>query len=212
MKPIIVPDERADGYVSEVELQLVISRSKVSTGNPWETFHVYSHSDDGSWSEHCNGLIRAYRDPDQASPDEVEGTRENDLSSIAALANLSRITQSSQDPVNPDTFYSSLRASGNDYGPSFSSISEIGTGKLDGFAKVIIPDIPSFMPSAFLQPHVIHPSTLDTLGHVVCMLYKQQCKNSPIMLEFIEEVVVSSAISSEPGTELVVAAQLEPRV
>lgn len=209
LNPIVIPNERSDGLPSEVEVQLVISRSKISNGSPWHTFHVYSFSDDSSWSEHCSGLIRTYLTSNSSELDEVEGTSESKLSDAEALEHYESIVTKAHESVDPHAFYSKLRDSGNDYGPTFSSVSEIKTGTLGGYSKHIIPDLAQYMPSSFLQPHVIHPATLDTFSHVGAMLYKRECKSSPIMLGFIAEVVVCSEITSKPGDELVVATQLE---
>lgn len=211
IKPIIIPSERSDGFPSEVEVQLVVSPSKVSHDDPWHTFHVYSYSDESrSWSEHCSGIVRAYLATNSSEVDEVEGTRGAELSDFDAQEKLEKIMSASHQQIDPGDLYSSMRASGNDYGPTFSSIKEIRTGKLEGYATHVVPDIPRYMPSSFHQPHVIHPATFDTFAHVLCLLYKQGVKNSTLMLGSIEEAVIYSEIPNEPGTELQVAIELNP--
>jgi acyl transferase domain-containing protein/2-polyprenyl-3-methyl-5-hydroxy-6-metoxy-1,4-benzoquinol methylase len=206
-RPIVVQTEALEVFTPDVEVQLVMSRSKTSESSPWETFRILSYSQGGSWSEHCTGLIMA----ELASPsDDVEGTREDDMTHSAYFEKLERIKLESTSIMDPEEFYSTLKSTGNDFGPSFSALTEISFGAGQGYAKVAIPDIRSIMPQSFMQPHIIHPATLDALNQLAALIFKRQCSNAPLMPAFMSEITISTNIMRETGDELLVALELNP--
>jgi 2-polyprenyl-3-methyl-5-hydroxy-6-metoxy-1,4-benzoquinol methylase len=87
-------------------------------------------------------------------------------------------------------------------------MSNIKIGDSRAFSKVLIPDVATTMPGSYMQPHIIHPTTLDALNQLAAVIFKEQCSNAPVMPVFMDEVTVSADISNTPGTELLVALQL----
>jgi acyl transferase domain-containing protein len=184
-KPIIVPDQRPDSFIPDVEVQLTLSRMKTNDGSRWETFRVFSYSPEGSgsWNEHCSGIITV----DMSSKvDEVEGTREEEFLVSSYKQKFEDIQRACQfdATINPQKFYNDLRESGNDFGSTFTCMTEMQLGRHQGWAKVEVPDVPACMPRQFLQPHVIHPSLLDSLNHLAVVLFKKECSNAPLMATF----------------------------
>ncbi|KAI9830656.1 MAG: hypothetical protein M1819_005466 [Sarea resinae] len=203
-----IPNEREDGLVEEVEVQLILSPSKTTQNGSWDMFKVMSLADDGSWAENCTGLISA--EPVPASVDEVEGHREAQLASAAEMDRLQRIRETSLESVSSEGFYSTLRSSGNNFGPTFATLNNIAAGPCQGYGGLTIPDVASYMPKPHLQPHVIHPSTFDALNHLSILIFKRECSNAPLMLTFIKEVVVSTDMTTQAGGQLMVALEATP--
>jgi acyl transferase domain-containing protein len=210
-KPIIVPGQRPDSFIPDVEVQLTLSRMKTNDGSRWETFRVFSYSPEGSgsWNEHCSGLITVDMD---SKVDEVEGTREEEFLVSSYKRKFEDIQQSCHfdATINPQKFYSDLRESGNDFGSTFTCMTEMQLGRHQGWAKVEVPDVPASMPRQFLQPHVIHPSLLDSLNHLAVVLFKKECSNAPLMATFFGDIIIAADITSTPADELVVALEMNP--
>ncbi|KAJ5833041.1 Highly reducing polyketide synthase sdnO [Penicillium riverlandense] len=208
-KPIIVPDQRPDSFTPDVEVQITLSRMRTSDGSRWESFRIFSYSPEGSgtWHEHCSGLVSV----EMASKvDEVEGTREEEFLASSYRETFDAIRQASNTELDPKKFYDDLKETGNNFGPTFSAITEIQLGKREGCAKVAVPDIPACMPRQFLQPHVIHPATLDAINQLSVVLFKKECINAPLMATFFKEIIISAEITSTPADELLVALNIEP--
>jgi acyl transferase domain-containing protein len=210
-KPIIVPDQRPDSFIPDVEVQLTLSRVKTNDGSRWETFRVFSYSPEGSgsWNEHCSGQITVDMD---SKVDEVEGTREEEFLVSSYKQKFENIQQVCQfdATINPQKFYSDLRESGNDFGSTFTCMTEMQLGRHQGWAKVEVPDVPACMPRQFLQPHVIHPSLLDSLNHLAVVLFKKECSNAPLMATFFGDIIIAADITSTPADELIVALEMNP--
>ncbi|KAJ5896473.1 Highly reducing polyketide synthase sdnO [Penicillium subrubescens] len=210
-KPIIVPDQRPDSFIPDVEVQLTLSRMKTNDGSRWETFRVFSYSPEGSgsWNEHCSGQITVDMD---SKVDEVEGTREEEFLVSSYKQKFEDIQQACHfdATINPQKFYNDLRESGNDFGSTFTCMTEMQLGRHQGWAKVEVPDVPACMPRQFLQPHVIHPSLLDSLNHLAVVLFKKECSNAPLMATFFGDIIIAADITSTPADELIVALEMNP--
>lgn len=213
LKPIMLKDPEDQGVMDPtVEIQLVMTRDTTSESSTWETFRVLSWDRvDRTWNENCKGQIRA----EYASrPDEVEGTREEEMSRHERLSLLEHIKASSTEEIEVAKFYKDILAGGNYYGPTFAPFTSIHVGSKGtkfGHGCIEIPNVRKYMPAEFLQPHVIHPSTLDAISHIGVHLFKRECTNSPLMLVYLGEMVVSADIVSAPAEQLQVAVQIRPQ-
>lgn len=207
-KAVVVPGEQANGRESEVEIQLVISRN--GTSEIWESVRILSCQPDGAWIENFSGLVAI----DLALPstsDDNEGVKAEGLSTLGeSLRKLEIIKSLSHEAVDPTVLYSALREAGNDFGPSFTPITEAFVGKCVAFAKLTVPDMRQYMPKAFLQPHIIHPATLDTVNHLVALLFHRECSKAPIMPTNIAETTISADYMISPGEELIIACEITP--
>ncbi|KAK2612700.1 hypothetical protein QQS21_001317 [Conoideocrella luteorostrata] len=212
LKSIVLPEEGENSLMTpSVEVQLVLSSDNTSEHSPWQMFRVLSFdASANSWSENCTGFIRASRETEL---EEVEGTREKDITRQEQLHNFERIKAESTHKIDVAEFYDQLRAGGNDYGPTFAPFTEINVSNIGtavGYGNLAIPNVRSYMPGEFVHNHVVHPSTMDALNHIAVILFKRECSNSPIMLVFVSELVVSTDVFNNPGDEMQVAVRIRP--
>lgn len=192
----------------EVELQLTLSPARQHNGSPWEYFRVLSHdSKKDTWTEHCTGFVAV---DTEAVADEVEGAREQHLSTEAANELLQRIQDRSSIKVEPADVYSDLAASGNSFGPSFQGLKEIRVGECCGVGKVVIHDIAKGMPGEYMQPHLIHPTTFDAVNQLQAAVFRRECSIAPVMPVVLGQLSISVDIDAKPGSEMLVALDLFP--
>ena len=89
-------------------------------------------------------------------------------------------------------------------------VREFRIGICEATGIVQTPDIASIMPSHFLQPHIIHPTTLDSIFQLSLPLYLRHCARGSIMPVSIDEISISARLNSKAGTDLQVATNLTP--
>ncbi|KAL2138415.1 hypothetical protein VTI28DRAFT_6849 [Corynascus sepedonium] len=211
-RPIILPVESAtDGPGDDIEVQLILSPSKVSENSPWYSVRILSLQADQAWAEHVSGTIRVELEEPAAKP-EAAGAfvgEEHNASIEEAFEALDRIQSRAQEKMDMKTFYDDRRAAGNDWGPSFALLTEAYIGPGVGFSKLSVPDVGQWMPFGYFQPHVIHPTTLDASNHMLPAIFHREITNAPLMPVTTEESVFSSRLSSKPGDEMVVAMELK---
>lgn len=206
-KPIVVPEPSMDGFTPEMEVQLTLSPSKGTDNSRWEFFRIFSFSTDGAWHEHCSGRITV----DMTSKtDEVEGTREQEFINDASLGQLELIRDACDTLIDTQKFYNDLKITGNNFGPAFAVLDDINVGECKGFTKLTIPNIAAIMPGSFLEPHVIHPTTLDALNQLIAGLFKIHCSNSPLMPVYMGELTIAANMTTQAGEELLVAVDVHP--
>jgi len=176
--------------------------------NAWEDFRISSIKADGTWSEHCSGSISVEFDQGHDPIDIIPEDRSAAIELEEQLR--SGIQRTNLSVVDVAKFYDESKKNGNVYGPTFASIKELSIGDREGLGIVHVPDIAASMPSAFLQPHIIHPATLDALMQMVLPLFTKNCGAGAVMPVFLGELTVSANISSSPGTKLAVATNFFP--
>lgn len=141
-RPIVLPEETTDGANNDIEVQLVLSPSKMNDNAPWYSVRVLSLQPDGTWADHVSGTIRVELDSDRAS-----GFGEEQQAALEeAHEALERVQALAQEKMDMSTFYDERRAAGNDWGPSFALLTEGYIGKGCGLAKMRIPDMSQWMP------------------------------------------------------------------
>lgn len=185
LKALVVPTG-----TDNIEL-LVCFRAQDSTNVPDYEFRVYAISHDRKWQEHCRGQIMA----DIASHSAVGNP-------VREFLELRRNLASRQSHTDCAKLYTQMDSNGNSYGPSFSRIRAFSL--LDGYAlsEVEIADIKSTMPYSHMEPHLIHPTTLDALLHTSIPMYTQHGNPGSIMPISIRSITISSSLPSAPGTRL----------
>lgn len=215
-KSVVISESKGDdssyrNYIPEVELQLTISPARQHDASPWEYFRVLSYEpENDSWTEHTTGLVTIVTEAQDLQADEVEGTREDDLFTEDALRILQDIQTNSSVSIEPENLYGSLAASGNVFGPSFRGLKEIHVGKCCGLAKVVVENIVQKMPGQYMQPHLIHPTTLDAVNQLQAAVFRRECSVAPVMPVILSELSISAAMDPTPGSELMVALNLLP--
>ena len=217
-KAVVVPSDGAGAKGDrEVELQLTISPARQHVGSPWEYFRVLSYdSQNDSWTEHCTGLTasESITSKAQSQPEVVEGTRVDEglghLTVAGAAEMLADIQANSTIQVDPAKVYSDLTVSGNTYGPSFQGLKEIHVGKCCGLARIIVDDFAQMMPGHYMQPHTIHPTTLDGMIQLEAVVFRRECTIAPLMPVLLGDISISADIDVTPGAEMLVALYLFP--
>lgn len=224
-RPIILPRETAtDKPGEDIEVQLILSPSRLSENSPWYSVRILSLQPDQTWAEHVSGRIRVELEEKSEQHEGVAGASSSSSSNTSTFAGaderraeveeafeaLERIRSLAQEEVDVATFYEDHRAVGNDWGPSFALMTEAHIGPGVGLSKVRIPDVSQWMPAGYLQPHLIHPTTLDAANHMLPAIFHRTISRSSLMPVTTDESVFSGRLSSEPGDELLVAMELEP--
>lgn len=93
-----------------------------------------------------------------------------------------------------------LRAVGIYHGPSFQNLFHMQANKGQSISTFQIAETPSIMPTKVEQPHVIHPTTLDSIFlSTYSVLPNANFKHSTAMIpRYIKGMFVSNDISSRP--------------
>ena len=180
-----------------------------STSDVWDEFCVFSVTETDAWTEHCRGLISVQK---VAGHTEVDGGNQDraDAESYAQLMNGSK--RDIYTNMNITEFYDGLRGIGLDYGPTFANLTSIKARPNECVATISIPDTAAVMPEQFQFPFVIHPSTLDSCFHPLfsAITAASGPLKAPMVPVYIEQIVVSSDITSNPGHEFKIIADAAP--
>ncbi|GKT43550.1 highly reducing polyketide synthase azaB [Colletotrichum spaethianum] len=148
-----VPDD-ANGVESQFYLRQH-RESSVSAASAWKEFQLWTLQN-SEWREHCHGFVKAEYELEDFTAFSGPG---GDLTSD----NLGCTTEASVDKL-----YRSLSKSGLEFGPTFQTLSNVRLGQnLNMVATVDSPGerIKMVMPHHYVQPHLVHPATLDAIVH-----------------------------------------------
>ncbi|KAK2012538.1 beta-ketoacyl synthase domain-containing protein [Colletotrichum eremochloae] len=148
-----VPDD-AEGVESQFYLRQY-RESSVSAPSAWKEFQLWTLQS-GEWREHCHGFVQTeYEvDEDLALPS-VQGHQISDIFGYTT-------------EVSVDKLYRNLSHSGLHFGPTFQTLRNVRLGRhLNMVATVDSPGekIKTVMPHHYVQPHLVHPATLDAVVH-----------------------------------------------
>lgn len=195
LKALIIPD--LPNTKVEVNLSLTpcsAGTKRNSTG--WEEFRVCSWSEKTGWSQNCHGFIIAHY-PSLA--DGIEVYQERDLQAMSQKKEYSMMNNASKTRIDSTRFYEELEASGNKYGKNFATLKNIRVGDTQAVGNVTIPNPAENMHTEVMQPHTIHPATLDALLHSSFPI--SSCDNSAgsIMIVSIKEFTISADTNNQPG-------------
>ncbi|KAG0645551.1 Highly reducing polyketide synthase [Hyphodiscus hymeniophilus] len=206
-KALIIPESAEDSKdlkQAQVEVQLSFTPMK----NKGDQFHISSFDADGTWSEHCSGSATVEF---VTTVDEVEGEREQDLLHHDQIRRFHDMHEKSKTEISSDDIYKDLSVNGNVFGETFRLLKNVRIGDHQGVATIVIPNIASCMPYQFMQPHVVHPTTLDGVSQLSLPLYKQYCCAGPVMPVSMGEISISANVDNNAGTELFVALDFETK-
>jgi len=124
-KAIVIPEQRPDGLTPDVEIMLTLRPERSLTNRTWEGFRILALSEQGVWSEHCSGSIMVEWTP---KPDEVEGFREEELSTLSQIKKLQAMKDKCDTQYNGEVLYKIFAANGNVFGPTFSNVAKAQIG------------------------------------------------------------------------------------
>ncbi|KAF2464560.1 reducing type I polyketide synthase [Lindgomyces ingoldianus] len=160
-RPITVR-QGEDGVETELYLR--------SLGNPsdkertWSEFRVFSF-DNGDCVEHCRGNIRVdFTD----STDEAHFAKEIMEKTKAHRAQYQNMVDRCTRPVHSQTIYDHLNTCGYEYGSAFQALDDVhGSTDTESVATVKVFDWNAKETANHVQPHVIHPVTLDAAAQLM---------------------------------------------
>ena len=142
--------------------------------------------------------------------DENESLREEQSRLVDQKQLLDHAKNVCSETLDSDSLYDECQSNGNVYGPTFTMIKDLLVGDRQAVGTVVTADVAACMPSHFLQPHVIHPATLDNIFHINIPLYLRHCARGSIMPVSIDEISISAKVASNPGKEYQVVTIFTP--
>ncbi|KAF2446770.1 ketoacyl-synt-domain-containing protein [Karstenula rhodostoma CBS 690.94] len=187
LKAIIVPESP-----QRTEAQLSFSPVASGTDKSKELayhFRVAAYNQSYTWDEHCRGYV--------------------EVKAIEAEKGFTTLNNYSHDKtIVSERLYQQLSDNGNSYGPMFNGIEHMSLGDTHARATVAIPHVAEVMPANHMQPHIIHPTTLDIIMHTSLPLAMQKFGSGSIMPIHIDEIVLSTGIDNVPGSKISVHTKL----
>ncbi|KAF7563913.1 hypothetical protein G7046_g192 [Stylonectria norvegica] len=174
----------------------------------WNEFELYTVEDD-EWREHCRGLVKTeYRSEDTLAS--LEGSLEEEILQKRCTEEIKSTQSQCATNMPTEKLYRLLSESGLDFGPTFQTLSDVHLGPdLQITARVdsSVSRIRKLMPHEYIQPHLIHPATLDGIIHANLAPLVSDSKNSsqtrlPI---FAKEMWVSAGSDALHDTYTVAA-------
>ncbi|KAH6612883.1 hypothetical protein B0J18DRAFT_473798 [Chaetomium sp. MPI-SDFR-AT-0129] len=187
---LVVP-ETSEGI--EVQLSLRPCTRALDTVG-WTEFVVSSVTLESKWTEHCRGLIRVEYSPKTKT-----------------------VTQPTQDSayrvrISPKDIYAGLQSGGINHGPVFQNITSIRARHNQSVTAFVVADAAATMPKGHQHPHVVHPTTLDSVFQAAYTALPgagNPGKDTPKVPRSFKSLWISSDISSVPGTALKAFTALE---
>ncbi|KAK1975195.1 beta-ketoacyl synthase domain-containing protein [Colletotrichum cereale] len=180
-----VPDD-ADGVESQFHLRQH-RESSVSAPSAWKEFQLWTLQT-GEWREHCHGFVQTEYEPDdELALPSSEGHQKSD--SVGHTAE-----------VSVDEVYRSLSQSGLHFGPTFQTLSNVRLGRnLSMVATVDSPGekVKKVMPHRYLQPHLVHPATLDAVVHANLVPLASEAEHSNATR--VPTYLTDGWVSARPG-------------
>ncbi|KAL6812029.1 hypothetical protein J3E69DRAFT_359798 [Trichoderma sp. SZMC 28015] len=196
---LIIPDNQ-DGI--EVKFAMVgMDESSLEKSKSWRKWTVTSYNTvANNWVEHCTGYIQTQY---EVSPGPIDEGLEEASELLASKRMLKESVERCTTPTSIN--YDNLDTVGLHFGPLFQNLSDVVVNKGNGevASLITVPDVAKIMPKNFVHPHMIHPSTLDSMMHLfiagVLDITGKTTLESPMVPTFIKEVRISANIESTPG-------------
>ncbi|KAJ5556997.1 Type I Polyketide synthases (Type I PKS) [Penicillium frequentans] len=145
-KALVVPDD-SDGIEMVTKLR-PYRVSEHENSSSWQEFLICSYSNNGTWSQHCQGLVSVQFEKDYT----LENIMTNDV-----------------DPCQTKDFlgfYEKLTDLGYQFSPPFKNVQNVRTGYHEAFASIKVPDTSEHMTEGYELPQMLHPATLDSVFQV----------------------------------------------
>ncbi|OBT75234.1 Type I Iterative Polyketide synthase (PKS) [Pseudogymnoascus sp. 05NY08] len=181
LQALVIP-ESAEGVEVQLTLRPCNVKDLYATG--WQEFSVSSVSSASHWLEHCKGLIKV------------------DIQQKAQVQHGALITKDHyRRRIDPMDVYASLRSAGIYHGPIFQNLRGIRGRDKQSLSVFVVADTASTMPYQHQSPHIIHPTTLDTVFQAAYTALpgagsKSQSSQIP---KSIKHLWIAHSIPSAPG-------------
>lgn len=201
---LVIP-EQTEGVETAVTLK-PYTESIRAPSDLWDEFCVYSVTADNRWTEHCRGLIMVQTP--QRSVNFIDGEVQTAAEKRAHSDLITQAEGKCITDVDTKEFYQQLTELGIEYGETFANMTKARSAKNTCIGTIAIPDTAAVMPMKFQFPFVLHPSTLDAIFHPIFVALAAEVGplKDPAVPVFVEEIYVSSTITTKPGDELTVYA------
>lgn len=202
---LILPEPPA---AVEVQLSLLPSRATTSRESTLrEDFFISSTSSNGIRNDHCRGVVTADFSSDVG---EVQDVSEEALAATYHKQLFEEIREQCTEELDAKTLYEMLQKNGNSYGSNFAILNGIQLGSEQAVSKVTVPDVAACMPSGFMQPHIIHPTTLDAVLQIRVPLLLRHSALGSIMPVALKSIAISPDIKAQNHEQLMVGARIYP--
>ncbi|KAG0649046.1 Highly reducing polyketide synthase [Hyphodiscus hymeniophilus] len=199
-----VPDLE-DGIETMLSMRAA-AESSLKASTTWREFSISSFNPEAdTWTEHCHGQISTEYETDTGPIDKGREAKGQTKIYTDMLANVSNGCEM---PINITELYGDLETIGLKFGPLFRNISTAKvTGKRHGetVATITTPNIAESMPRNYLEPHIIHPATMDSMLQLSLLAFQDLTGGAkitePLLPVYIQEVWLSAGIGNRPGQE-----------
>ncbi|KAK8859140.1 Type I Iterative PKS [Apiospora arundinis] len=208
IKALVVPEPPE---TVEIQLALHAPAKARDTLGAWRQFVVAALSPEGHWAEQCRGSIMIeYRNGYGDEEEDMETAHETASHAAGRVEWYRDVATRCSASLSPDALYDAMRQNGNHYGDTFASITDIRLGDHVAHAIISTPDVPSVMPARSMQPHHIHPTTLDTIAHASLPVHARHYKTGAVMPIRIGELTVQANMPNQPRQQLSACVELVP--
>lgn len=187
---LVVPDDSAG---VDVQIQLRPVTDKAIGVRDWREFELTSTGPENKWTTHCRGLVKVVFK--NANEEQVTQT------SLTPMINFKRHEAQSREILAEDMF-AGMQAAGFCYGPLFQNLTSVRAYKTESVTTITVADVRSKMPAKYQQPHVLHPTTLDSAfvsAYSALPGAGADSQESTKIPRAIKSLWISHDISAEPG-------------
>ena len=184
----------------EATVETAIHLRSVTDGSIDSTtysFRVFSRSGGEAWQGNCSGSAILHYENGRTSDSEL-------LSWKSDAERYTSICKRSTKTISSKLLYKLFDRKMNlQYGPLHQNVTECVAGIGEGHGTVTIPDTRAAMPFEFEYPHLIHPSTLDSIFHMQALGYLHSLSGEESLIPVsVESVYVAAEVPSAPGSRL----------
>ncbi|KAI1108931.1 polyketide synthase [Nemania sp. NC0429] len=178
-------------------------------GSGWSEFQLFT-LDDGEWIEHCRGYV--YSDFEAEIPHGANGSQ---VRSQHYNLDLALVGNDGAKEVSKQQIYRVFHSAGNVFGPHFQTLEKIRVGATSTTRSEVknpVQNIKASMPHQYLQPHVIHPASLDGIiqANLVPLIWNSS-HSAKAFVPFYARDLWVSATSLDIDDRYIVSAQAERR-
>lgn len=152
----------SEDHTTEISFTM---RPQEATRDHWMEFAVSSWTQEGGWTEHCQGLASIDRNDTKVNP--VNGERYVTGQQDQHYGQVTEFHSKCNKVVSREDVYARFVRAGLNFGPTFQNFKD-GRATIDhAVGTITVPDTSSTMPYSFESPLLIHPTTFDACLQVI---------------------------------------------